>query len=1015
MAMDPWHKEHDLCIGDQLTTDNLGESACSHLATKGFCVVDAGLHSEDLSKALTDIEEMDSMGKFITPASLIAEGLFGQEGSSRIAEMDAPGDLSTDGEHIRKIDEMMTDVCTSVNDFLIAALDMDCRTRTHGLVHETDTGLSEIPDLDEKQASTWLNTFVRAKVVLIVCLGPSKGTLELRPFDDDEAEAVEIPTTPGTMIILRADALWHKHFAHGKVNLLTCHLLEPKHFDKRTSHQASRKMTPVARAIDNWCLARLQVLKSAQEHGQDLGDLPMDFRKAMNQVCFKGQRVAIRSCGGKLASTYDTKQWYTGLTAGPDFMLPIGQHRWDHTQFFDPDPEGWRNGKTFVRHCCFVEGIDLFDNKLFGLSPAESTSMDPHQTNILECGYEAMFRCGYKKKTIMNTVGGVYVGATNTDWQFVPKSCCSASCATGSSPSITSNRFSFCLGLKGPSLTIDSEGASGLMAVHLGAEGVLDKGRGVPNAYSLSGSVHFSLGPYWWPQLQAAGLLSQDGRCKTFDESADGYARGDGIVLYCIKRLTDVVDGQTVMVENEPLMGVLAASYMNNNGMNASMGAPSAAAEQEMICQALRNSSITAIDIESIEAHGDGSYLGDAIESGAFMRALRYDEDSVQDPLIVTCVKTSVGDGTHASGVMGLLRVLMSQSTSLVTPNCHLMSLNPHMEFGDLASIGTEHLEHRLNVSYNSINAKGFGGTNVHAITWGRSNEPEDQEPVFNRKAIVYWPGGGGQLEDEVVPRKKAGYFIAGTWNRWMPEQMEPEGESSFGFTVVLGENRWEKFQIWLDGSEKRKLHPDQPNAPKGREVLGPVEDAMGLKWAIDGRSWAQSEELEEPEAEGDSQALAKIETEPMDTGKVGDRYRVHLRVAGKYRTVEWERLERRESAPPEKVPEGRYSMFASWNNWSLDEMFRDDSEPGVNFIEVTLVEYGGYFAVVRNEDMEQVIYPDRFEADQSAAVLGPDELGEELFWFIPGVPGDVFRVEFNRRTEFGLDRKKVSWKKTSA
>merc|ERR1740117_169298 len=124
------------------------------------------------------------------------------------------------------------------------------------------------------------------------------------------------------------------------------------------------------------------------------------------------------------------------------------------------------------------------------------------------------------------------------------------------------------------------------------------------------------------------------------------------------------------------------------------------------------------------------------------MRALRYDEDSVQDPLIVTCIKTNVGDGTHSSGVMGLLRVLLGQSTGLVTPNCHLVSLNPHMEFGDLASIGTEHLEHRLNVSYNSINAKGFGGTNVHAITWGRSDNSRVQEdpPDMHRKRIVYWP-----------------------------------------------------------------------------------------------------------------------------------------------------------------------------------------------------------------------------------------------------------------------------------
>jgi len=203
--------------------------------------------------------------------------------------------LSIDGQYIRKLDELLTDVSGSINDHLAHSLDVDCRTRTFGLVHETDTALSDVPELVEKDASVWLNTFVRAKVMIIICLGPTKGTLELRPFEDDEAEAVEIATTPGTMIILRADALWYKHFAHGKVHLLSTHVLGAKHFDKRTSRQASRKMTPVAKAIDNWCLERLQVLKSAQDFGSEMKDLPRDFMKAMNQVCFKGQRVAHRS------------------------------------------------------------------------------------------------------------------------------------------------------------------------------------------------------------------------------------------------------------------------------------------------------------------------------------------------------------------------------------------------------------------------------------------------------------------------------------------------------------------------------------------------------------------------------------------------------------------------------------------------------------------------------------------------------------------------------------------------
>merc|ERR1719424_887513 len=119
----------------------------------------------------------------------------------------------------------------------------------------------------------------------------------------------------------------------------------------------------------------------------------------MNQVCFKGQRVAIRSCGLKVPTSYDATSWFCALSSGPDFALQITGERWDHSSYYDPDPDCWRSGKTFTQHCSFVDGLDLFDNRLFTLSPAEATAMDPHQTNVLECGFEALFNCNYTKKS----------------------------------------------------------------------------------------------------------------------------------------------------------------------------------------------------------------------------------------------------------------------------------------------------------------------------------------------------------------------------------------------------------------------------------------------------------------------------------------------------------------------------------------------------------------------------------------------------------------------------------------
>lgn len=190
--------------------------------------------------------------------------------------------------------------------------------------------------------------------------------------------------------------------------------------------------------------------------------------------------------------------------------------------------------------------------------------------------------------------------------------------------------------------------------------------------------------------------------------------------------------------------------------------------------------------------------------------------------------------------------------------------------------------------------------------------------------------------------------------------------------------------------------------------MLGPAsaDDSAGLSWLLDGRDGRI------PEEKSESGALVPAGQQSFRSGSPGDKYRIYLRVAGKYRTVEWERLPAQASAPPEKLPDAQYSLYASFNGWQLEDMFRDDSEPNVHYIEVTLTQGVGHFAIVRNEDMEQVIYPDRWGADESATALGPDVLVDEFFWCISGSRGDVFRIEFRRTAEFGLDTKKVSWKK---
>lgn len=236
---------------------------------------------------------------------------------------------------------------------------------------------------------------------------------------------------------------------------------------------------------------------------------------------------------------------------------------------------------------------------------------------------------------------------------------------------------------------------------------------------------------------------------------------------------------------------------------------------------------------------------------------------------------------------------------------------------------------------------------------------------------------------------------------------MEPDGEGCFSFTLTLGENRFESFQIWLDGDSTRVLHPGEVKAPKGGTVFGPCDEAEAYtsRWTIDGRpeEWAQW--CEEGAAE---------------VGYPGDQFRVQLHMAGKWRSVTWEKvsstpqLADASSGALEVSKNSRYYVTGDFNQWSLTEMERIPDVPGFFHLDVALTRVGGEFQIVKDKDLYQVLYPPRPRTDWQGPdeeVLGPDDESYNKTWYLDGHPGDVVRIEFQRVHEMEVDLKKVSWR----
>eukprot|EP00933_Yihiella_yeosuensis_P036291 TRINITY_DN30032_c0_g1_i1.p1 TRINITY_DN30032_c0_g1~~TRINITY_DN30032_c0_g1_i1.p1 ORF type:complete len:615 (+),score=104.63 TRINITY_DN30032_c0_g1_i1:1207-3051(+) len=477
---------------------------------------------------------------------------------------------------------------------------------------------------------------------------------------------------------------------------------------------------------------------------------------------------------------------------------------------------------------------------------------------------------------------------------------------------------------------------------------------------------------------------------------------------------------------------------MNNNGRGASLAAPHGPSEQEAIVEAIRNAGILPADVDAVEVHGSGAFLSDAIEVSSMARAHR-SEDQRDPPLLLSAVKTSMGNQVETAGITNFLKTIYSTQVGVMTPNLHLRQANPHTDLADQpVSIVTENMEYKMSSAFVGVASRGFGGSNVYIVTWGNGdyNRVPDNtvQTISQRDQIMYWPGGGGALEPDSHPSNC--YCVCGSWSQWRdPVPMEAEGNGVFSSVVTLGENRWEQFQIWLDGDPSRSLHPGDTKSYKGSLVYGPDNLGTGYNWHIDGRCEvpvASHPELQDallPASLKKDARSGDLETSKLpsaDFGLPGDQYRVELRVVGKFRNVTWERIptSRSQSSPTSQTyaetfggsVRGRYYITGLWNDWTLQEMEADRSRPGVFQTDALLWRGGAEFQIVRNRDWSQVLHPAKPRTSQQelGEVLGPDDQGHGLNWILGGEAGDTFRIELTRTAEEGKDSCSVNWEKLS-
>ncbi|GMU03302.1 hypothetical protein KH5H1_74240 [Corallococcus caeni] len=432
--------------------------------------------------------------------------------------------------------------------------------------------------------------------------------------------------------------------------------------------------------------------------------------------------IAIVGMAGRFPQSLEVDAFWEHLLAGDDLVTEVPAERWDWRAYFgDPAKEP---GKTRVKWGGFIDDVDRFDALFFGISPKEAEVMDPQQRLFLETAWKAIEDSGHRTAELWGSRTGVFVGMAATDYPsvlarqgspVVPQS------VTGSSRSILPNRLSYLLNLRGPSEAVDTACSSALVALHRAVQALR---RGECDQ-ALVGGVHVMLDPDLFVIADKGGLLSPDGRSKTFDASANGYVRGEGVAVVVLKPLRKArKDGDTIH-------GLIRGVAINHGGRSTSLTAPNPVAQAEAMVEAYTEARIDPATVTYVEAMGTGTALGDPIELNALKKAFaelyrRWDHPPATQPHCgLGSVKTNIGHLEPASGMASLVKVLLSLRHGVLPATLHVRDVNPRIQLeGSPFYLNREARPwQRLSDAKGNVvprragvNSFGYGGVNAHVV-----------------------------------------------------------------------------------------------------------------------------------------------------------------------------------------------------------------------------------------------------------------------------------------------------------
>ena len=422
--------------------------------------------------------------------------------------------------------------------------------------------------------------------------------------------------------------------------------------------------------------------------------------------------IAIIGMSGRFPGARDLDRFWRNLVDGVESIRSFTEQEEETSQVA---PELLHH-PGYVNARAVLDDVELFDAAFFGFRPREAELTDPQQRLFLECAWEALEASGHDPERSGDRVG-VYASAGRNGYFLhhlfrnhrVGASAHGLEARVGNDKDFLATRVSYKLGLRGPSVSVQTSCSSSLVAVHMACRSLRDGECDV----ALAGGVRISLPQRTGYLYEEGGVVSPDGHCRAFDARARGMVPGNGVGVVVLKRLEDA------LADGDPIRALVRGSAVNNDGRRkVGYTAPGVDGQAEVVASAWREAGVEPEDVTYVEAHGTGTPVGDPIEVAALTRVVRA-KTQRRGFCALGSVKTNIGHLDTAAGVAGLIKAVLALENETVPPTLHFERPNPALRLDESPfRVETEPVAWRRGEVPRraGVSSFGIGGTNAHVL-----------------------------------------------------------------------------------------------------------------------------------------------------------------------------------------------------------------------------------------------------------------------------------------------------------